>query len=314
MRLLKSFVAVVAALSLSAQPAWAWGDNGHKIIALIALHYLRDNDPATLHRVEALLQSDADTLTPPDIASRATWADRYRDGDRNTTQIHYRQTRNWHFIDIDVADPAAHPNLDRPCFNHPPLAANTLASGGAADDCVVDKIDQFASELDHSTDPTERLLAFKFLLHFVGDVHQPLHGAERNHDRGGNEIGVVWDRHLSPEPLHAYWDNDVVRAWGADPNTVADTLYAALTRADIQSARTGDARAWAIESWRMARQDVYRLPARPAGTYTPSGRSDPIPFYRLSADYRARAKIAASERLQRAGLRLAWVMQQHLHS
>jgi S1/P1 Nuclease len=65
-------------------PAGAWGDEGHKVIALIAERYL---DPAVRSKVATLLVADTDTLTAHDIASEATWADKYRDSDRDTTKI-----------------------------------------------------------------------------------------------------------------------------------------------------------------------------------------------------------------------------------
>ena len=91
-------------------------------------------------------------------------------------------TRQWHFVDIEVVAP----NLDAACFGHLPLPAGVLASEGSPQACVVDKFEQFAGELgDPTTGAPERLLALKFLLHLVGDVHQPLHAAD-DHDAGGN--------------------------------------------------------------------------------------------------------------------------------
>ena len=64
------------------------------------------------------------------------------------------------------------------------------ASAGSAQDCVVDKIDEFEAELaSPSTAPAERLLALKYLLHFIGDLHQPLHASD-NEDRGGNCVRI----------------------------------------------------------------------------------------------------------------------------
>jgi hypothetical protein len=71
-----------------------------------------------------------------------------------------------------------------------PLPAGTVASSGPPKSCVVDKAKQFADELGApGTDPKERLFALKFLLHFAGDMHQPLHSSDNN-DRGGNEVKV----------------------------------------------------------------------------------------------------------------------------
>lgn len=77
--------------------AWSWGDDGHKAIALIAEPCLTS---ATNQAVTAMLSSDTDNLTAHDMASEATWADKYRDA--NNRQDHYVATKNWHFTDIEI--------------------------------------------------------------------------------------------------------------------------------------------------------------------------------------------------------------------
>jgi hypothetical protein len=147
-------------------PATAWGDEGHKVIALIAEHYL---DPAVRAKVAGLLAADTDTLTDHDISTEVTWADKYRDSDRDTTKLRYEATWRWHFVDVELAQP----DLASACFDHPPLPAGVLAPQGPPRACVVDKIDQFTAELSNpATGASERLLALKFLLHFAGDLHQ----------------------------------------------------------------------------------------------------------------------------------------------
>ena len=86
--------ALLAVATPLPRPARAWGDEGHEIISLIAEHYL---EPAVLAKVSTLLAADTDTLTDHDIASEATWADKYRDSHRDTTKIRYQATRQWHF-------------------------------------------------------------------------------------------------------------------------------------------------------------------------------------------------------------------------
>jgi len=159
-RCLLPLAAVVATLPC---PALAWGDKGHEIIAAIARDRLT---PQARAFVDAILATDSDTLTAPDMVARATWADKWRDSG-------HRETASWHFVDLELSAP----KLATACFNFP--KPSDPPSAGPSQDCVVDKIDEFEKELgDPGTAPAERLLALKYLLHFVGDVHQPLHSSD----------------------------------------------------------------------------------------------------------------------------------------
>jgi|HubBroStandDraft_3_1064219.scaffolds.fasta_scaffold110656_2 hypothetical protein len=284
---MKALVPIVLALFLAAAgPAAAWGDFGHKVIALIAYRHLT---PQARGRLDALLASDADTLTTPDFPSRATWADRY-------AKIH-RETAAWHFMDQEIDQP----DVAAACFGFPPLAAGQVASAGPAQDCVIDKIDQFSAELrDPATAPAERLLALKFLIHFVGDLHQPLHVAD-HHDRGGNCVK------LSPSPdgdvtnLHLFWDITAPQALGATPEAVAAMLDAKATPQQIAAWERGDARSWAAESFDLGRRDAYDLPTRPTC-------ADQNAAVALTPAYEATAEADTAQRLEIAGVRLAAVL------
>ena len=172
-------LAIAGALAVSLltpRSVLAWGDEGHEIVALIAQAHL---DPQTLKKVNALLAADTDDLTAHDIASEATWADKFG-------RWSHRNTAAWHFVDIELSNPS----LDQACFGHPAVPSGQPASAGPAEDCVVDKVQEFADELGNSaTSPEEQIVALKFLIHFVGDMHQPLHAADNN-DRGGNQKKV----------------------------------------------------------------------------------------------------------------------------
>ena len=85
MKSVSTFFAACALLA-AANPANAWGDLGHKVTALIAYRHLT---PVAKIKVDAMLAGDADTLTAPDFASRATWADKYRNSHRGTAAWHY---------------------------------------------------------------------------------------------------------------------------------------------------------------------------------------------------------------------------------
>lgn len=283
--------ATAAALSLTAPPALAWGDLGHEVIAKIAYAHLT---PAARAKVDALLAADSDTLTAPDFASHATWADKYR--------AEHRETAEWHYVDIELD----HPDLDAACFGHPKLAPGQPASQGPAKDCVTDKIEEFAAELrDPRTPAAERVLALKFIEHFVGDLHQPLHAADHE-DRGGNCVGLEPSPDGHAHNLHAYWDTGVVYGLGLghSADEIAAKLDARITPAEASSWSRGDARTWAMESFQLARRDAYALPGRPT---CEDHRS-----VTLSAAYEAAAEGDAAVQLEKAGVRLAAVLNRSL--
>jgi len=241
--------------------------------------------------VAALLAADTDPLTARDIASAATWADKFRDSDRDTTQRHYLKTRAWHYIDIELD----RPDLDEACFRHPARTIGSKASEGPADDCILDKIDEFRAELrSPTTGAEERRLALQFLLHLVGDLHQPLHAAD-NHDRGGNDVRVK-GAGSSPGNLHHYWDTVFVTRLGTRADDVSRELIAGISDDDRRAWSGGSPADWAKESFQIARNHVYG-PLQHAG-----GPPRPIT---LDARYEADAGNIVAGQLQRAGLRLA---------
>jgi S1/P1 Nuclease len=270
--------------------ALAWGDEGHQIIALVAQQYL---EPATRAEVAAMLAADHDNLTAHDIASEATWADRYRDSDRDGSGERYKHTRQWHFVNIELDNP----NLDQACHGHPPLPPGVPASRGPADACIVDKIDQFSAELaTSSTDPEERLIALKFLLHFVGDVHQPLHASD-DHDAGGNRKQVAGDA-FTGSNLHHLWDTEFVERVGRDSAGTVTRLQAGILDAQRQAWARGTTADWAMESFALARDHAYGM--------LPAANADGV--YVLSPAYIDTATHDAAVQLSKAGVRLAFVL------
>jgi hypothetical protein len=269
--------------------ALAWGDEGHEIVGLIAEHYL---DPAAKQQVADLLAGDSSGLVPTDIAHEATWADKYRDSDRSRGKQRYSQTNQWHYVDLELDGP----DLDAACNHHPALPQGTPASAGDPNDCIVDKIEQFSTELaDPATAKDERRLALEFLLHFVGDLHQPLHAAD-DHDKGGNDK-YVSAAGAKAGKLHSYWDTEFVRRLGQDDRTVADTLIARITPEQIAQWTRGGPRDWAQESYQLAKTEVYgRLPQTTAGPYA------------LDAAYTDNAGQVVALQLSKAGVRLAGIL------
>ncbi len=284
---MKRIAAAALTLVLSTGAALAWGDDGHKVVALIAEHYLT---PTAKRQVDALLAADTDPLTQHDIASEATWADKYRNK--------HRETASWHFVDLEITDP----DFNTACNGRKPLPAGTLASNGPPD-CVVDKINQFSAELaDPKTDAEERLIALKFLLHFVGDLHQPLHSSDHS-DKGGNEVKVIVDGfdHKSKDNLHGYWDTQFVDALGRPPGALAQQLLAQITPDQEAEWKQGTPDDWAVEAFSIAQADVYGEPPLSKDT-----------LQHLDAAYVGRAEKDVTLQLSRAGVRLAAVLNRAL--
>jgi hypothetical protein len=285
--------AAVAALSIaiagSPASAFAWGDEGHQIVALVAQSFL---DPPVRKKVDALLAADTDNRTRHDMASEATWADAIK----SDSELR-RRTSQWHFVDIELQSP----NLDQACFNHPPIPTGAVAFDGPANDCIVDKINQFTAELgNNATDPEERIIALKFLLHLVGDLHQPLHASD-DHDRGGNEKQVL-AAGMRPGNLHHYWDTEFVVVLGPDQRRVAADLIEGISDDQEKQWAKGTAADWAQETFAIARDHAYgELPA-------PDTRRK----FHLTDDYVQMAAEVVPIQLSKAGVRLAFVLNKAL--
>ncbi|QOZ36364.1 S1/P1 nuclease [Bradyrhizobium sp. CCBAU 53421] len=278
------------------QSALAWGDDGHKTIALIAQQCLT---PKASDAVKSLLAADTDNLVPHDIANAATWADKFRD--ENNRRDHYQETQNWHFTDIEIATP----DLTAACFGRKPLPARMLASDGPPQACAVDKVEQFGAELaDSGTDAEERVMALKFVLHFAGDLHQPLHSPD-NHDYGGNSVKVTVEgfKHTRKDELHGFWDTQFVDAIAKPPTALSKQLLAEITPAQAAEWAQGKPEDWAMEAFNLGKNDAYGSP--PLSKDTPQ---------QIDAVYVAKAETDVKLQLKRAGVRLALFLDQKLAS
>ena len=274
--------------------AFAWGSTGHAVIADIAEARL---EPPALTQVYNLLALDLDRH----LDEIASWADDYRN-------LH-RETGPWHYVDIQIGDATYEPARDCP-----------------EDDCVVARTDRFVRVLaDRSRPAEERLEALKFVVHFVGDLHQPLHAGE-NHDEGGNRIPVDFLGETTVYGkfrlnLHGVWDTAAIeRRTGLreGPDTRAADLRAAASRlaADLAAeirpedvrawtAAPFSAAAWALDAHDLARDYAYRGILR-------VGEASPTETVRLGADYDLMAWTVIRLQLERAGVRLAAILNRAL--
>jgi hypothetical protein len=286
--------AITACAGTFAPRALAWGDEGHRVIALIADHYL---EPGVKKKVDAMLAADTDTLTKHDIASEAIWAETYRNFDKAKTQAEYADRETWHSLKLELSNP----DIDAACDNHPPLPAGTPASRGPAA-CSLDKIDQFTKELsDRATAPAEKLLALKYLLNLVADLHQPMYVSDDN-NQGGDAVKVVGGG-ADPGTLRHYWDSDFIDNLGDDPKAIADDLADGVRQSKAYDRMAAGAPVdWAKEAFALAKDHAYgKLPPRKAdGTYD------------LPPDYVTDAIETIRVQMARAGVRLAAVLNRAL--
>ena len=263
-------IALVLAVGIAPPPCLAWGVEGHRIIAAIAADELT---PAAKRQVEQLLGvSDASA----GMMDASTWADEIR-----STRP---QTASWHFVDIPIG--SAGYDYVRDCIRQ---------------NCVVSQIDRVERALaDKRVLASGRAEALRFLIHFVGDVHQPLHAAD-NRDKGGNATRVVLEGRRTN--LHAVWDVDMVRALGRSPEEISAQLEREITPADIRMWQMGNGLDWAIESFRIASREIYGKLSGPGGTDAPIV---------LPREYPASESAVVRQQLERAGVRLAWVLNEVL--
>ena len=228
-RLLLALVAL-----LSASPAVAWWDYGHQTIARIAWI---EAAPATRAAIDRLLRRSAllDTPSCParTIAQASVWPDCVK-----TLGERFSYAYGWHFQDFDV------------CRPFDPKAA---CAGG---NCVTAQIARNQRLLgDRTVPPRERLMALAFLVHFVGDLHQPLHAAERDGDQGGNKVKTGYGARAAN--LHSIWDGLLAERAISTPPGGARGLIAGLAPADKARLAAGTPIDWAEQSWRIARDTVY---------------------------------------------------------
>lgn len=208
-------------------PAQAWGPLGHRLVARLAEDGL---GPQARAGVARLLRSEQ----APDLAAIASWADELRARDPNLG----RRSARWHYVNLG----------DHGCTY---VAARDCAGGN----CLVAALDaQVRILADASRSDAERLQALKFVVHLVGDAHQPLHAGNR-HDRGGNTYQL---QHAGRGTnLHALWDSGLLGT-----RRMGEAAWLKRLRATPPPAVTplpaAGAAAWAVESCRLIpRTGIY---------------------------------------------------------
>lgn len=274
--MIRPLAALLAALALLFHaPALAYGQYAHGSIARMAL---LNAAPATRARVRALLARSALLQTPTcpaaTLEEASVWPDCIR-----AMGPRFSYTAPWHYQNVDICKP----------FD--------LKSACRDGNCVSAQIDRQVKLLqDRSVPESEKVAALAFLIHFVGDLHMPLHSGDRA-DRGGNDVKAAYGVY-APEwlNLHAIWDTPLAeRALSTPPELVR--VYTPAERAALAA---GSTESWSREAWQVSRDVAYAEALGGDGC-------GPKPAARVTLSDAAIARAIAPQRLQatRAGLRLA---------
>jgi nuclease S1 len=254
-------ITVVCMLVLGTQPAFAWGRLGHRASAKLAESRL---NPAARAAIRSLLEPGES------LADASTWADERRDD--------FPKSASWHYVNVPIAEP----RYD---------ARFCPASG-----CVVSKIEGFRRILaDPTASPEARRTALRFLVHFVQDLHQPLHVGDWG-DRGGNDLQLQFFGEGTN--LHRIWDSGLLAHQARDEALWVASLSSLVTPELAARWSRGTVEDWANESLALAKR-AYTQP----GTNAPIRRG-----MKLGEGYQAANLPAARERLAQSGVRLAAIL------
>jgi hypothetical protein len=273
---MKAFI--VSALFLSTS-AFAWGPTGHRTVGEIAEKYM---DPKALLAARNILQGNS-------LARAATWPDEIK-----SDPAHYQYTYNWHYT--DWADDA---------HDH-----DEASSSGK----LMTAIDtQLAVLKNPGASREDKEFSLKFVVHLIGDLHQPLH-VGNGLDQGGNNCKISYMGQNSN--LHALWDEGMINFTNLSFSELAKFVTAGKTAAQMNVARSGMPIDWARES-KEIRATIY-----PANVIEPQAPMSVRSYCqkevtvaetpKLSYDYAYKFMPVVEERLFKAGVRLALLLNQAL--
>lgn len=249
--------ALIALVGFSTTESFAndfWGPTGHRVVGEIATDYLKSS---TKRKIKKLLDGQS-------LAYVSTFADEIKSDSR------YKKFETWHYINI-------------------PLDADYNAEKRNENGDLVSAIEYCISIITNSeSSKDDQAFYLKLLVHFIGDLHQPMHvGLEE--DKGGNDFKVYWFRKDSN--LHRVWDSDMI-----DGNKMSYTEFAInryyFSKKEIKNIKQGNVVDWVNE--------VHQVTAK---VYASAKPGDYL-SYRYSYDYFSIAEM----QLHKAGIRLASVL------
>jgi hypothetical protein len=241
---------------------FSWGAAGHMIVA-----HIGEDQLTTEVRTQV-----QELLTSQTMADVASWADDERS--------RHREQAGWHYIDWEITDGSLLPN-------------------SAPNGTILDAISSQGKILaDKSADRQERKKALMYVIHFLGDLHQPLHCCD-NFDKGGNDLKVIIFG--SPDNLHRTWDSTMLNQVIRDEFPTTGTSIREFARIiekrygdEATTAVLGTTEQWARESHSMAKRVCYSCKSESLTSMTVT----------LGSDYYEAAKPVVERQLAIAGYRL----------
>ncbi len=262
---------VLAALAVAAallpSPALAWGKTGHRVIAAIADTQLSGLARANIEQILGTGES---------LDEAANWPDEMRAAPGEFWQ---KTSVPWHYVTINGI-----------LYDHAPPEGDALEA-----------LSRFSKMLrDPTASRADKQLALRFIVHLVGDLHQPLHNGKCC-DRGGNEVKLTWFG--KPTNLHAVWDSQLIDDEQLSFTELAAKLERHISNDQVIAWWDINPRDWISESAEI-RETVYpRLP-KPVAQPKGKRRNEPA-LPDLSYAYVYKFKPVAEQRLSQAGVRLA---------
>ena len=259
-------VALLAAIvALTPSPVFAWGKTGHRVVAAIA-----DTQLSGLARAHVKL-----ILGPSEsLDEAANWPDEMRSAPEPFWQ---KTATPWHYV-----------TLNGIIYDHAPPEGDALEA-----------LNHFSKVLqDPNASLADKQLALRFIVHLVGDLHQPLH-VGKCCDKGGNDVKVTWFG--KPTNLHAVWDSQLVDDEQLSFTEMTAKLERHISPEDVVKWWDINPRDWISESAEI-RDTLYPRPGTPPKKGA-KGKDKKVP--ELSYSYVYKFTPVMERRLSQAGVRLA---------
>jgi hypothetical protein len=296
---------------ISCSNAFGWGCEGHQIVALIAVQHLKPEVRDAVyqllkeHPIDPSLRRFCQPVAADPVLDAATWADDSKRAEGTGT---------WHYLDIPRG--VEHADLMKYCA---PVGEHVAGKDRAG--CLLTGLQyEFDILKDRNRSPAERTTALRYVIHFIGDLHQPLH-TTTNDDQGGNCTAVTLFESSDRANLHGAWDYGIIAHDLAEKHQAPQQLAAQLDREYQSKGRKWldeplDFPAWIQEGHRLAEKVTYdklrpKLPVAPAangpGCAAEREKSTALKID-LDKKYAAAAMPVIGQQLAKAGYRLADVL------